>query len=160
MIEVTMETQSLARSLKDHSLVKGLMDGHIDFLSGCTKNIRISAGRFLFREGARADELYLVRSGKIALELHDGARGTVVVETIGADDTLGWAALTVPYRWSLDARAVEQTLLFAIDSTCLRQKMEADHSFGFAFTKRLMNEIHERLERVRLQALDVYRVQS
>lgn len=155
-----METHSLARSLKDHSLVKGLLDGHVDFLSGCTKNVRIASGRFLFREGARADELYLVRSGKIALEVHDGGRGTAVVETIGADDTLGWAAINPPYRWSLDARALEPTLLFAIDSACLRQKLEADHSFGYAFTKRLMNEIHDRLERVRLQALDVYRVRS
>lgn len=152
-----MDMQSLARPLKEHSLVKGLLDSHVEFLSGCTKNVRIPAGRFLFREGAPADDLYLVRSGKIALELNDGARGTVVVETIGADDTLGWAALNPPFRWSVDARAVEPTLLFAIDSACVRQKLDADHSFGYAFTRRLMNEIHERLERVRLQALDVYR---
>ena len=155
-----METESLARSLKEHSLVKGLADSHVDFLSGCTKNVRVAAGRFLFREGAAADQLYLVRSGQIALEAHDGARGIVVLETIGGDDALGWAALNPPYRWSLDARAVEPTLLFAIDSACLRQKLESDHSFGYAFTKRLMNEIHERLERIRLQALDVYRVGS
>lgn len=152
-----METQSLARSLKEHSVVKELADGHVEFLSGCTKNVRIAAGRFLFREGAPADELYLVRSGKIALELHDGPRGTIVLETVGADDALGWAALNPPFKWPLDARAMEPTVLFAINSACLRNKLEADHSFGYAFTKRMMNELHERLERVRLQALDVYR---
>ncbi|HRI62865.1 MAG TPA: cyclic nucleotide-binding domain-containing protein [Polyangium sp.] len=155
-----MEKQSLARSLKEHSLVQGLLDGHIEFLSGCARNMRITPGRFLFREGNSADELYLVRSGKIALEVHDGVRGEVVLETVGANDTLGWAALNPPYRWSVDARAVEPTLLFAINGACVRQKLEGDHSFGYAFTKRLMNEIHERLERVRLQALDVYRVGS
>jgi CRP/FNR family transcriptional regulator, cyclic AMP receptor protein len=155
-----METQSLAKSLREHSLVKGLLDGHLEFLSGCTKNLRVGAGRFLFREGSAADELYLVRSGKIALEVHDGARGTVVLETVEADDALGWAAINPPYRWSLDAIAIEPTLLFAINGACLRQKLDSDHSFGYAFTWRLMNEIHERLERVRLQALDVYRVRS
>ena len=154
------ELQTLARSLREHSLVKGLSDGHVDFLSGCTKNVRVAQGRFLFREGSSADELYLVRSGKIALEVHDGARGTIVLETIGADDALGWAALNPPYRWSLDAQAIEPTLLFAINGACLRQKLDADHSFGYVFTRRLMNEIHERLERLRLQALDVYRVRS
>jgi CRP/FNR family transcriptional regulator, cyclic AMP receptor protein len=152
-----METQSLTRSLHEHSLVRGLSEGHVAFLSGCTKNVRVAAGRFLFREGNAADELYLVRTGKIALEVHDGARGTVVVETIGADDTLGWTALNPPYRWSVDARAIEPTLLFAINGTCMRQKLEADHSFGYAFTRRMMNEIHERLERARLHALDIYR---
>ena len=155
-----MEKQSLARSLKEHSLVQGLLDGHIEFLSGCARNVRFASGRFLFREGNTADELYLVRSGKIALEVNDGARGAVVLETVGPDDALGWAALNPPYRWSVDARAVEPTLLFALNGACVRQKLEADHSFGYAFTKRLMNEIHERLERVRLQALDVYRVRS
>jgi len=153
-----METQSLARSLREHSLVKGFLDGQVEFLSGCTKNVRVAAGRFLFREGNAADELYLVRSGNVALEVHDGARGTVVLETIGADDTLGWAALNPPYRWNVDARAVEPTLLFVINGTCLRGKLDADHTFGYAFTKRMMNEIHERLERARLQALDVYGV--
>ncbi len=155
-----METHSLARSLKEHSLAKGLLDSHVEFLSGCAKNVRIASGRFLFREGNSADELFLVRSGKIALEINDGVRGPVVLETVGADDVLGWAALNPPYRWSLDARAVEPTLLFSINGACVRQKLEADHSFGYAFTKRLMNEIHERLERVRLQTLDVYRVGS
>ena len=154
------ELQTLARSLREHSLVKGLSDGHVDFLSGCTKNVRVAQGRFLFREGSSADELYLVRSGKIALEVHDGARGTIVLETIGADDALGWAALNPPYRWNIDAQAIEPTLLFAINGACLRQKLDADHSFGYVFTRRLMNEIHERLERLRLQALDVYRIRS
>ncbi len=152
-----METQSLARSLKEHSVVKELGDGHVEFLSGCTKNVRITAGRFLFREGAPADEIYLVRTGKIALEVHDGLRGTIVLETIGADDALGWSALNPPYKWTLDARAMEPTVLFAINGACLRNKLEADHSFGYAFTKRMMGELHERLERIRLQVLDVYR---
>ena len=82
------------------------------------------------------------------------------METVGDDDALGWAALAPPHRWSVDARALEPSLLFAIDATCLRGKLDADPSFGYAFTRRMMNEIHERLERVRLQALDVYRVST
>jgi CRP/FNR family transcriptional regulator, cyclic AMP receptor protein len=152
-----MDKHSLARSLKEYSLVKGMPDEHVEFLSGCTKNVRIDAGKFLFREGKAAEQLYLVRQGKLAIEVHDGSRGTIVIETIGADDALGFAALNPPFRWGADARAVEPTLVFAVDATCLRKKLDADDQFGHFFTRRLMNEIHERLERVRLQLLDVYR---
>lgn len=153
-----METESLARSIAEHPLVTGMLDAHVEFLSGCTKNTRLAAGRFLFRESQRADSLYLIRSGKIALESQDGGRGTLVVETVGAGDALGWSTLFPPYRWGLDARAVEPALVFEIDGTCLRGKLDADHSFGYAFTRRLLNEVHSRLQRARLQTLDVYRV--
>lgn len=155
-----MEKETLARSLKEHSVVKGMLDEHVAFLSGCTKNVRIPAGKFLFREGKTAEHLYLVRTGKLAIEVHDGSRGTIVIETIGPDDAVGWAALNPPFRWGADARAVEPTLVFAIDGECLRKKLDADHQFGYFFTRRLMNEIHERLERVRFQLLDVYRPRS
>lgn len=152
-----MEKESLARSLAQHSLVAGMLDAHVDFLSGCARNLRLPEGEFLFREGQRADELYLIRSGKVALEIHDGARGTTVAETVGGGDALGWSTLFPPYRWGLDARGIEPALLFAIDGACLRDKLEADHDFGYAFTRRLLNEVHRRLQRARLQALDVYR---
>ena len=152
-----METESLARSITQHPLVAGMLDAHVEFLSGCAQNVRLAGGKFLFREGQCADTLYLIRSGKIALESHDGARGTLVVETVGAGDALGWSTLFPPYRWGLDARAVEPAFLFAIDGPCLRSKLDADHSFGYEFTRRLLNEVHTRLQRARLQTLDVYR---
>jgi len=155
-----MEKASLARSLREHSMCKDLLEGQIEFLAGCVKNLRIPAGKFLFREGKSADELYLVRSGKLAVEIQNGGRGTLVLETVGADDALGWAALNPPYRWTADVRAIEPSLVFAVDGACLRQKLDADHSFGYAFMRRLLAEIHERLERARLQSLDVYRVQT
>ncbi|TKD03333.1 cyclic nucleotide-binding domain-containing protein [Polyangium fumosum] len=152
-----MEQESLARSIAQHPLVAGMSDEHVDFLSGCVRNARLDEGQFLFREGQRADELYLIRSGKLALEIHDGARGTIVAETVGGGDALGWSTLFPPYRWELDARGVHFAHLFAIDGACLRAKLEADHDFGYAFTRRLLNEVHSRLQRARLQALDVYR---
>lgn len=155
-----MEKRSLARSLAQHRLVAGMLDAHVEFLSGCTKNVRLAEGEFLFREGDEAGQIYLVRSGKIALEAHDGARGTLVVESLGAGDVMGWAALFPPHRWDVDARAVEPALLFSVDGACVRRKLEADPSFGYAFTRRLLNEVHHRLERARLQVLDVYGARS
>jgi CRP/FNR family cyclic AMP-dependent transcriptional regulator len=154
-----MELQSLARSLKKQQLIQELSDEHIAFLSGCTKNVRYQEGDYLFREGAEADWLYMVRKGKISLEVYDAQRGTIVLETLHAGELIGWATIFPPYRWHADARAVKDTLVFAVDGACLRQKLEHDHDFGYAFTRMMLREVHRRLERSRLQILDVYRAE-
>jgi CRP-like cAMP-binding protein len=151
-----METHSLARVLKEHALIKDLSDSYVEFLSSCARSVRVHAGEFLFREGQPADELFLVRSGEVALEIQDSGRGTRVVETLGPDDAMGWSTLFPPYRWDLDARVKKTAQVFVIDGKCLRGKLDADPGFGYAFTRRLLFEVHARLERVRLQILDVY----
>ncbi len=155
-----METESLARSLNEHNVVSELDDAHVAFLSGCTKNVRFKAGEYLFREGDDADEVFLVRKGKVSLEIHDTTRGTIVMETLHAGDLMGWSTLFPPYQWHADARATKDTLLFSVDGKCLRTKLEADHTFGYRFTRLMLREVHRRLERSRLQVLDVYRARS
>jgi CRP-like cAMP-binding protein len=148
--------EGLDRLLKEHPFLLGLSDEQIRFIVGCARNVRAEAGEFLFREGTDADAMYLVRAGSIALELHVPGRGTVTVETLREGDVFGWSWLFPPYTWALDARAVELSRMIAFDGTCLRRKMEADPAFGFLIAKRLLQQLHLRLERVRLQRLDVY----
>lgn len=152
-----MQPESLGRVLEQHPFVSGLSAAEVEFLAGCTKNARFSPGEYLFREGVAADTLFLLREGRVALESHTPGRGAVKLETVGAGDVLGWSALFEPYRWHLDGRAMEPTLTFAVDGRCLREKMEREPAFGFVVTRRLLFLVHQRLERARLQQLDVYK---
>lgn len=152
-----IKTASLARSLGEHKLIAELAPEHVAFLAGCTKNQRVKAGAYLFREGDEASELYFVRKGKLSLEVQAVGRGTVVVETLHAGEVIGWSTIFPPYRWYVDARAVKDALVFAVDGACLRDKLEADHGFGYAFTRLMLRVVHRRLERTRLQVLDVYK---
>jgi CRP/FNR family cyclic AMP-dependent transcriptional regulator len=52
---------------------------------------------------------------------------------------------------------MEAVRALAFDGTCLREKMEADQRFGYVLAKRLLYEMYQRLARVRLQRLDLYR---
>jgi CRP/FNR family transcriptional regulator, cyclic AMP receptor protein len=154
-----MQVESLARSLAEHAFTAGMAAAELEFLAGCTKNLRFEPGGWLFREGSAADTLFLIRSGRVALESHAPGRGAVKVETCGTGDTLGWSALFEPYVWHLDGRAIDATLTFAVDGRCLRDKMEREPAFGYAITRRLLFQVHKRLERARLQQLDVYKAE-
>jgi CRP-like cAMP-binding protein len=149
----------LSRSLGEHPFLSELAPAHVAFLAGCTKNQRFTAGELLFQEDTPATSLYLLRSGKVALEATVSGRGSVQVETLVTGDVLGWSVLFPPYRWHVDGRAVEPTLAFVVDGVCLRGKIEADVGLGYALTRRLLYEVHRRLERARLQQLDVYRTE-
>ena len=149
--------EDLERLLRDHNFLKGLSESHTRLMVSCAKNVRFARGEFLLREGREATTFYLVRVGNIALEVNVPGRGVVLMETVGPDDVLGLSWLIPPYHFHLDARAVEPVVALAFDGTCLRGKMEADHDLGFALTKRLFEKAYRRLERVRLQRLDLYK---
>jgi CRP-like cAMP-binding protein len=115
-------------------------------------------GQFLLREGETASASYLVCSGKVALEVHAPPRGTVMIETVGAYEAIGWSWMMAPYRWHFDARAVHATEVIHLDGKQLRTLCDEDNALGYHLVLRFLGVLQERLERVRLQLLDVYQV--
>ena len=152
--------QTLEPILAEHPFLKGLDVQYLKLLVGCASNVRFNAGQFIFREGEEANEFYMIRQGKVALEILGAERGPITVQTVGEGDVLGWSWLIPPYRWRFNARALELTRAIALDGKCLRTKSEEDRNFGYELLKRFSSIIVERLEATRLQLLDVYRVHS
>lgn len=146
----------LERVLRTHPFVADLAPAHVQFLVGCTRNVRFRPGEYVMREGDREDTLFLIRDGSIAIEMPRAGGGPICIETIGAGDVLGVSLLT-PRAAHLDCRARETTVAFAIDNACLHRKMDADPGLGYAVSMRLLERTYDRLSRARLQHLDVYR---
>jgi len=151
---MTMET--LEPIMGAHPFSKGLEPRYIRLLVGCASNVRFNAGRFLFHEGEEANKFYMIRQGKVAVEIRTADRRSITVQTVREGDVLGWSWLIPPYRWRFDARAIELTRAIALDGKCLRTKSEDDHNLGYELLKRFSDIIVERLDATRLQLLDVY----
>jgi len=148
--------ETLEPLLAAHPFFKDLRREHLQVLAGCAANVRFEAGQYIFREGEEAKTFYLLRHGRVALEMAVPGRGVLTIQTISEGDVLGWAWLFPPYRWHFDARAVELVRAIAMDGQCLRDKCEQDHSLGYELVKRFAQIIQERLQATRLQLLDVY----
>jgi CRP-like cAMP-binding protein len=83
---------------------------HLAVLAGAAEEQPLLAGDTVFREGERADALYLVLDGKV--RLHQGDTG--ILEA-GAGEAFGtWALLDEEPRLC-DATALEPTVLLRID---------------------------------------------
>ncbi|MEK6570694.1 MAG: cyclic nucleotide-binding domain-containing protein [Bacteroidota bacterium] len=152
--------ETLEPILAEHPFLKGLESRHLQLIVGCASNVRFDAGQFIFREGEEANQFYIIRKGKVALDVHSPERGSIIIDTLGDGEVLGWSWLIPPYHWRFDAHAVELTRAIALDGKCLRNKCEEDHGLGYELLKRFAHIIEQRLQATRLQLLDVYGVHS
>jgi CRP-like cAMP-binding protein len=148
--------RSLDTVLAEVPLFEGLAPDAVTLLAGCAANVRFAAGQRLFREGEQADTFFLVRQGRVALELFVPTRGAVVIETIGAREVVGWSWLFPPYRWQFDARAGSLVRATVFDGACVREKCAADPALGYDLMGRFAQVMIERLQATRLRLLDVY----
>ena len=150
-----MTLETLEPIIRQHPFLQGLEPQYLKLIVGCAKNVRFKAGQLLFREGEEANQFYMIREGKVALEIPTAPR-PIVIQTVSEGDVLGWSWLVPPYRWRFGARALDATRAISLDGKCLRTKSEEDHNFGYEMMKRFSNVMVERLEATRLQLLDVY----
>ena len=134
----------------------GLAPAHAQLIAGCASNVHFRPGQFLFREGGQADTFYLLRHGRVVLETFVPGRGSLAIETIDAGDVVGWSWLFPPYRWHLDARAVDDVGAVSFDGACLRGKCAADDNLGAQLYRRFAQVLVDRLDATRLRLLDVY----
>lgn len=152
--------ESLQRILAEHPFTHGLERCYRELLTGSASNVHFEPGQMIFREGEEANQFYLVREGKLAIELFSAERGALTILTVGPGEVLGWSWLVPPYRWKFDAYASQSARAIALDGKCLREKAENDHDLGYELLKRIAHVMEERLHATRLQLLNVYEVES
>ncbi len=110
----------------------------------------------MFREGEAADQFYIIRHGKVALEMAPPNKPPIIIDTVDSGHVLGWSWLTPPYTWHFDAHALTLVRAITLDGKCLRTKIEQDHELGFELYQRFFAVVTERLQHTRMQLMDVY----
>ncbi len=148
--------ETLADLIASSPVFSGLPADHLALVAGCAQNAGFEEGTLLFREGDDADTFYLVRRGRVALELNTPERGGLVIETADPGDVVGWSWLFPPYRWHLDARASEDVRAIVFDGACLRGKCADDAELGYELMQRFAQVMIDRLEHTQFRLLDVY----
>lgn len=147
--------RTVADRLVDHPFFAGLPRESVDLVAGCGRNVRFRPGAALFHEGDAADTFYVVRRGRVALEMRTPT-GSQVLDTAEAGDVIGWSWLVPPYRWTFDGRAVEEVRAVEFDGACLRGKCNDDPALGFALMQRVVAVMSARLQSARVRLLDLY----
>lgn len=142
--------------LHDHPIFSGLDTATEQLIAHCASLSVFRADEMIYREEQPADRFYIIRHGRVALEVHAPGHDNIIVDMLKPGDVLGWSWVIPPYRTHFDARAVELTRVIVFDAACLRGKMESDAALGYEMMKRMLPLVAMRLSAARRQLLDLY----
>jgi CRP-like cAMP-binding protein len=140
--------------LAAHEFFAGLNQDFIDILSEFGIEKHIKAGEALFQQGKVADKFYLLRNGKVSVQVPALVGPPLELQVLGENQILGWSWLIPPYRWNFQARAVEDTDLIEFDGSAILARCEKDTDFGYELFKRFTGLMSARLEAARLKMMD------
>ncbi|MCM2272013.1 MAG: cyclic nucleotide-binding domain-containing protein [candidate division Zixibacteria bacterium] len=149
--------ETLERYVAEHPFFAGMSEKHIQLIVGCASNVKYDAGQQIDRAGMEANTFFLVRQGRVAVEIVNPTSGPITIQTVGDGDVLGWSWLFPPYIHHFDSKALDLTRAIALDGKCLRQKCDADHELGYELFKRFAQIMEQRIASTRLQLMDLYK---
>ncbi|MGC1415235.1 MAG: cyclic nucleotide-binding domain-containing protein [Candidatus Acidiferrum sp.] len=143
MIEVTTP------ALVGHPFLRGMPPGQLDALAAVASDVTFPAGHRIFETGGFAGKFWLIRSGRVALDMQVPGDGRMIIDSAGIGDLVGWSWLFPPYCWTCGAVCVTAVEAFEFDAAAVRARSTADPLFGHELTGRIMRVLAVRLQRAR-----------
>ncbi len=149
-----MTNQLIVKYLSGHDFFSELSEDTLKFLSECASSRDIKKSQTLFKQGERADKFYVVRNGRIAVQIPALMGPNLEIQSLGKDQVLGWSWLISPYQWNFQAKAEDDSELLEFNGTAILARCEQEPKFGHEVLKRFAALMSERLEAVRLKMMD------
>jgi len=151
-----VDAHQLANVLEELHFSADMPREVLEQLAAASALRRLTAGEVVFREGTRHGNLYLVRSGRIALEMNVPGRGAVCILTVGPGEMVGWSALLDRGKMTASAVAVDDSEVVVAPADNLRELSETNRDFGFHLMRQMAAALSKRLVATRLQLLDLF----
>jgi CRP-like cAMP-binding protein len=148
-----MSDSALRNYLAQLPFFSDLSSKQIDLVASFASSMRYTSQQRLFKSDTDADKFYIIRDGKVGVEIPAVAGEPLRVQTLGNGGVLGWSWLIPPYRWLFDARALTAADIIQLDGVRLREECERDPSLGYPLIKRFAVLMAERLQASRLAAI-------
>ncbi|MBI4330481.1 MAG: Crp/Fnr family transcriptional regulator [Chloroflexi bacterium] len=143
---------------KEFAIFGGLNEAQLKRVAAIAREESHPAGAVLFKEGDSAGSLYLVKEGKIVLEMKTEASPhrpikQVTVDMITRGEALGWSSLIEPYKYTLSGLCIDPARIVVIDGAKLRELMKQDNAIGFEVMKGIAKLLSTRLNHTRIMLM-------
>jgi CRP-like cAMP-binding protein len=96
----------------------------------------IKKGQILFLQGEHADRFYVVRKGRISLQMPAIMGPTMEIQSVDEGQILGWSWPISPYQWNFQTKAEEDSELLQFDGTAILARCEQEPKFGYELLKK------------------------
>lgn len=149
-----MSNQSTVGYLSAHEFFSELSEDVLKFLTDCSSTLDIEEGQILFQQGEKADKFYIIRNGRITVQIPAIMGPNLEIQNLGKDQVLGWSWLISPYKWSFQAKADEDSVLLQFDGTAILARCEQEPKIGYELLKKFAGLMSTRLDAARRKMMD------
>ena len=138
------------QTLKECQLFSALTDAELEKIVNLATDREYAAGATIFQEGDSAEELFVLREGKVALQMMLPTAPAqmsrrVTVDAVTKNEVLGWSAIVEPYVYTLTAICLQKVKALSINSTKLRRLLQDSPQTGFEILNGLIKVVASRL---------------
>lgn len=147
---------AIADELGSHPLFGALTAEFRGLVAECAEPITFAAGERLLSAGDPADHFWMITSGRLDIEIHGSAFGTLTIQRLGPGELVGVSWIAAPFRSEFDATAVDAGSALSFDARCLRTKCSDVPALGHDLYRGFAGLLRDRLHATRLQLVDLY----
>jgi CRP-like cAMP-binding protein len=142
-----METERLI----GHDLFQFLRPDQIKIISDMAERVSLKAGDTVFQRGDKAEDLFIVLTGQVALRLPSKGGISFLVDEVGDEAVFGSCICFQIDSYTLTAQCIEDSTLLKIKAESLKKVMEEDMVVGYAvqtlisrvYFKRYIDTMHK-----------------
>ncbi len=141
-----------SRLLSQAEFFEGLSDAQLASVANLCEETSCQQGEVLFREGHKAERLYILSEGEIHISVQLSSRPERLTMSVINEPgrVFGWSALVAPHHYTASALCETDGRLLAIDGQALMQVLEQDPTMSFVIVQRLTEVIGTRLRHTRI----------
>ena len=132
--------------LKQIAILRKLTDEMLDKLIPITELQHFDKRELIFRQGEKSQHFYMLKEGKVILELRISDKIAVSLSAIKSGNSFGWSAMMDGEVYTIDAVCAEPCKVFSIQSEKIKALFEQDHSLGFIMSQRLLEIVKKRYD--------------
>lgn len=142
--------------LKGMNLFEFLKLTELDDIAALCKVEELKGGDYVYREGAKAEKIYLVLEGRVAFEMEIGPNKKAVVYTETKGKMFGYPSLAKPKIFSTAARCLDNVKLVTLEADELVEKIfKNDCRRGYLVMNKLAEIISQKLKETSIQLLSL-----
>ena len=139
-----------AQDLAQSPLFAGLPAEALDQFAALAQEVTCPAGQMLFREGNEASRLYLLRAGKINVQVQPTAltEPLTIVSLSTFGQLVGWSGFMPPNYYTASALCLEDSNLLAFEGQAFNRLLEDNPALGLIVMRRIAQVISQRLRTI------------
>jgi CRP-like cAMP-binding protein len=136
--------------LKNYSFFKGFTTEELKKFADIAIEASYKAGVQIWKKGEPAENLSLLKEGKVLMTMDTYAGPTrppmsVTVDIVTKGDAMGWSAVVEPYIYTLGARCIDDSQVINFNSAKVKEILNSDKALGLKFMHAIAKIVAARL---------------